>query len=663
MKKITIPLLATLMVALFFVVGLPQEKIKSARPQEVLVKFKPEAAKETVDSLLTEMGLQKVKDFPKIGVGLYKIPSKATVEEVIIKLKDNPHIEYVEPNYQYHINKPREESRESKYKSGEILIKYKREASAERIDAHSAQLGLVAVKRFPEIGIEVCKIPAELSVEEAIRRCEQSPIVEYAEPNYIYHIDEIPNDPRFSDLWGMHNTGQAGGKRDADIDAPEAWDVQKGSRSVLLAVIDTGVDYDHQDLKANMWINPGESGDGRENNGIDDDGNGYVDDFRGWDFVNKDNDPDDDHGHGTHVAGTIGAVGNNGIGVVGVNWRVKIMPLKFLNAQGTGYLSDAISAILYAVDMGAKVLNNSWGGGQYSRALRDAIAYADASGVLFVAAAGNDRRDNDLRPHYPSSYDLPNIIAVAATDNWDNLASFSNYGKKSVDLGAPGVNILSTYSNNRYTRLSGTSMATPHVTGVAGLVLAQFPGISKDRLKARILGSVDYLFRLKDRLLTGGRLNACNALSTSPIIAYTTELPNTRDTVGPYVVTSTIIDDLGVLSAHLLFTTTGAPASADTVEMVYIGEDKYEGKIPGQPFGTTVSYFVLARDTENNLTRSRTFSFSVVSGGGGGCCGTLAITAETGSPLSRSLIGLINLSLVFLPLVLFRRRSTRARHQ
>src|SRR5439155_11725125 len=205
------------------------------------------------------------------------------------------------------------------------------------------------------------------------------------------------------------------------------------------------------------------------------DGNGYVDDWRGWDFVNNDNNPVDDHNHGTHVSGTIGAIGNNGMGVVGINWNVKIMALKFLDASGSGTTANAVKAVLYAKDKGALATNNSWGGDDFSQALLDAITQADAAGSLFVAAAGNSYASNDTTPNYPSSYDVPNVIAVAATDSSDAKALFSNYGKKSVDLGAPGVNILSTIRGNTYAYFDGTSMATPHVTGSAALVKAAFP--------------------------------------------------------------------------------------------------------------------------------------------------------------------------------------------
>lgn len=339
------------------------------------------------------------------------------------------------------------------------------------------------------------------------------PRVEYAEPNYIIKANVIPNDPSFSSLWGMNNTGQTGGTLDADVDAPEAWNIQTGSASTVIGVIDTGIDYNHSDLAANIWTNPGEI----PGNGIDDDSNGFIDDVHGWDFYNNDSNPMDDNGHGTHVAGTIGAVGNNGAGVAGVNWSVKIAALKFLNSSGSGSTVGAINAVNYANMMGFKVTSNSWGGGGFSQALYDAIAAANTNGDLFVAAAGNDGSNNDAVASYPASYDLPNIISVAATDHNDAIAYFSNYGLSSVDIAAPGVNIYSTTPGNTYGTKSGTSMATPHVSGVVGLVLAQFPSLDANGVKARILNGADPIPSLDGKILTGGRLNSYNALEEDSI--------------------------------------------------------------------------------------------------------------------------------------------------
>jgi len=335
--------------------------------------------------------------------------------------------------------------------------------------------------------------------------------VAYAEPDYLVHAIATPNDPRLGELWGLHNTGQTGGIVDADVDASEAWDLSTGNLNVRVGVIDTGVDYTHEDLVANIWTNPGEI----PGNGRDDDGNGLVDDVRGWDFAGNDNDPMDDHYHGTHVAGTIGAVGNNGKGIAGVCWNVSIVPLKFLDAGGRGATSDAVDAITYATTIGVHLTSNSWGGGGASQSLRDAIAGADQAGILFVAAAGNSSVDTDLSANFPSSYDLPNIIAVAATDHADTLAGFSNYGAVSVDLGAPGVAVLSCVPANQYRRLSGTSMATPHVSGVCALMKSRVPALTHAQVKSFLLSSVDPVPALSGTSATGGRLNAFKALVIS----------------------------------------------------------------------------------------------------------------------------------------------------
>lgn len=300
-----------------------------------------------------------------------------------------------------------------------------------------------------------------VDVQNLVARYENNPHVEFAEPNFRYSLDIFPNDPEFSKLWGLHNTGQLGGTPGKDIDAPQAWDITADSSQIVVGVIDTGVNYNHPDLAANMWRNPGEI----PNNSIDDDGNGFVDDYHGYDFARclrfnppgtvcnvtkpRDGDPMDDTGHGTHVAGTIGAVGNNTLGVTGVSWKAKIMAIKALTPVG-GLTSDLIDAVNYATMMNVKLTSNSWGGGGFSQSLFNAIQAARGADALFVASAGNGGSDgigdnNDASPHYPSSYNLENIIAVAATDLNDNLTTFSNYGATSVDLAAPGDLIFSTW--------------------------------------------------------------------------------------------------------------------------------------------------------------------------------------------------------------------------
>ena len=333
----------------------------------------------------------------------------------------------------------------------ELIVKFKDKASPDNSmvnrassRAHS-KTGAVVKRTFRKFkGMQLIKLPQNSSMKNALRFYLKNPDMEYAEPNYIVNATSTPNDPDFNNLWGLHNTGQSGGTSDADIDAPEAWDFTTGSSNVVIAVIDSGVAINsnisvgHPELIDNLWINPGETS---CTNGVDDDSNGYIDDCYGWDFIDNDNDPMDYAGHGSHVAGTIAAVGNNSQGITGVMWNASIMPLRFLDGAGSGNTADAISAILYASANGAAVINNSWGGGGFSQALEDAI---NASSAVVVCAAGNDGLDTDTTPHYPSSYSSDNIISVAATDHNDTLASFSNYGASSVDLAAPGVNIYST---------------------------------------------------------------------------------------------------------------------------------------------------------------------------------------------------------------------------
>ncbi|HYF35324.1 MAG TPA: S8 family serine peptidase, partial [Prosthecobacter sp.] len=358
------------------------------------------------------------------------------------------------------------------------------------------------------------------------------PWVRYAEPDYIVHAQATPNDPAFTNLWGMHNTGQNGGAADADIDAPEAWNISTGSAAVLVAVLDTGVDLTHPDLVDNLWVNPAEVA----NNGVDDDGNGYVDDVRGWDFVGNDNLPSDDHGHGTHCSGTIGAVGHNSTGVAGVCWDVSLVALKFLNAAGNGITSDGVEAVAYATRLGVSVTSNSWSGEEYSQSLKDAIDQANAAGILFVAAAGNSGVNLDLFGAYPAAYTSPNLISVAALTSTDTLADYSNYGLVTTDLGAPGSDIFSTLPGGGYGLKSGTSMAAPHVAGACALIKGRRPQLQHLQIKELIMRTTDATAALSAKTVSGGRLNLHNALAAADDILATptTDLAASAPPGGPF---------------------------------------------------------------------------------------------------------------------------------
>ncbi len=412
---------------------------------------------------------------------------------------------------------------------GEVIVKLKSQPPTKSQNLFSERYGARLIERFDfpkdifqnfQGEMLHLKLPEGMSTAQAMAAMQQDPRVEYVIPNSVYTLDDppapatpaetpaaptVPNDLK-PELWGLDNTGQNKGTADADIDAPEAWAKTTGNpNGPLIALIDTGVDYKHPDLVNNIWTNPGEiAGDG-----IDNDGNGVIDDVHGYNAFANTGDPMDGHSHGTHCAGTITAEGNNNQGVVGVNWRARLMPVKIFSDAGSTNSAAIVRGILYATKAGARVTSNSWGGGAADPAILDAFK---SSPALHIMAAGNSGTNNDTRPHYPSSYDLDNNIAVAATDRNDKLASFSCYGEKSVDLAAPGVDIYSTVPGGGYANKSGTSMATPHVTGAAGLLLAQDPTMSNDELKSRLLGGADKKDSLAGKVATGGRLNINNAL-------------------------------------------------------------------------------------------------------------------------------------------------------
>ena len=553
---------------------------------------------------------------------------------------------------------------------GEIIVKYRAGVEESVIQSSLQRAGLRVLRSSEALGFLHCATNTVTvqAVTGAVQACKADPNIEYVEPNYyLYAVETIPegepfavkqgsprvpNDPRFGEQWNMRNGN------DADIDGPEAWATQTGSNDVLVAIIDTGIDYNHEDLQEQIWRNPGESGGGKENNGLDDDNNGYKDDYRGWNFVFDNDDPYDNNQHGTHCAGIVGAVGNNSKGIAGVNWRVKMIAIKFLDQNGSGTTEDAAEAIIYATKMGAKVLSNSWGGGENSRTLQDAIQFAHDRGVLFIAAAGNESSNTDRTANYPSNYNVPNVVSVASSDRNDALSSFSNYGRYSVDLAAPGSSILSAQPLSRYQLLSGTSMATPHVAGVAALIWAQYPNLAMNQVLVRLLGSADRKSAFIGRMVTGGRLNAANAFSSAPVIALTTDLPYTNNTVGPYTVATSAVDEGTITNAVLVYSVNGA--TSDSVAMQSVGNDSYTADIPGKPLNTTISYLVVATDNAGNRTAGPTYSFRITTEQPPeeGCCGQNAMSFEGLNPSTRWAVEIpANLAFFLLPLVLLRRRK------
>ena len=363
------------------------------------------------------------------------------------------------------------------------------------------------------------------STQSLLTQLKHFPEVIYAEPNFIYKaISSNTADPLFEKLWGLSNTGNnepdrnggssgSVGVAGADINADKAWAITKGSKNVVIAVIDTGIDYNHDDLKGNIWVNTKEIA----GNNKDDDGNGFIDDIHGWNAFAKNGNPMDGNSHGTHCSGTIGAKHGNGVGVAGVMNDVSLMAVKFLSDEGSGNLADAVIAIDYATKMNVDIMSNSWGGGGFSQALEDSIKAAKAKGILFVAAAGNDGTNNDSAPHYPSNYQVDNVVSVAAHTNQDSLATFSCFGKRTVHVAAPGHNILSTTPGNTYKVYSGTSMATPHVSGVLGLYIAQNGRQDVKSVRDLLMATTFPAGAYRKSTIAGGRVDAYNFLTDTRI--------------------------------------------------------------------------------------------------------------------------------------------------
>lgn len=428
----------------------------------------------------------------------------------------------------------------SSYAKDEVLVKIDPRVPAPENDALHGRFRAKHVTSLGDTGWQLVKLRNGLDPETAVKEYTQHGSIIAAQPNFYYRLSATPNDPQYT------NSGLYGLQR---ISAPAAWDITTGSHQVIVANIDTGMRLTHEDLAPNLWTNPGEIA----GNGIDDDGNGFIDDVHGWDFRFNDSDPSDQHGHGTHVGGTIGAAGNNGIGVVGVNWNVRIMAIKIYSASGgdttSAMLINAYNYVRMMKERGIniRISNNSYGGCQeacfYDQATKDAIDALGNAGVLNVFAAGNSGMNIDNTPFYPGSYNSPSILNVASSTSTDERSGFSNYGAASVDLAAPGSGIYSTTfgSVSSYGFNSGTSMAAPHVSGAAALLAAHNPQLSPASLKATLMNSVDILPAWNGVVKTGGRLNVQRALQEQTVCTYelSTSSVNVPTKGGAFVVSVT----------------------------------------------------------------------------------------------------------------------------
>jgi subtilisin family serine protease len=443
----------------------------------------------------------------------------------------------------FHVHSSEDDEAEDEPGDAEVIVRFRPGTSRAAIERITERLNDRLLDRFEFINNQAAIADEDgLAPETVAAEYRGLPEVEYAEPNSIIELDPTvhyerrfsttgdghddddppvvrhpgdggrqPNDPLFNEQWSLLNAGQRAGTAGADVCATRAWTKTRGSRKIVVAVIDTGVDYNHQDLSKNIWTRPASLAP------YSDEDLGDFDDRHGFDAADNDGDPMDDNGHGTHCAGIIGAEGDNSDGIAGVNWEVEIMPLKFLGRSGSGTTKDAIECINYVIarkkaGVDVRIISASWGSTARSRALGDAIKRAGDEGILFIAAAGNSSTNNDTRPHYPSNYDLPNVLSVAALTRTDALARFSNYGAKTVHIAAPGAEIMSTWPGNQYEEHSGTSMATPVVSGVAALILSVNPNLSVTDLRKRLLDTVDKIPALDGKVSSGGRVNAASAV-------------------------------------------------------------------------------------------------------------------------------------------------------
>ncbi|MCI4625307.1 MAG: S8 family serine peptidase [Candidatus Magnetoovum sp. WYHC-5] len=517
---------------------------------------------------------------------------------------------------------------DSGYVEDELIVKFKDEVDEETVKAVHDGIGTTFIKKITAVdNLELVKLPQGMTVKDAVELYNQDANVQYAEPNYIMKGSSIsPNDPYFSQQYSLYNDGSyKNGTVGADIKVTEAWEISTGSPNIVVAIIDTGVNYNHPDLGSNVWSNSKESRDG-----LDNDGNGFIDDVIGWDFIGddylnptEDNDPMDDYGHGTHVSGTIGALTNNKEGVSGINWEVKIMPLRALGADLETTVSAVVAAIGYATDNGANVINASWGWSDHrSNALYEAIEAALKKNILFVAAAGNESQNIDYVADYPSTYDIDNIMVVSASDQNDELASFTNFGAKVVDVAAPGVDICSTVTPYNGSILydcsySGTSMSAPHVSGLAALLWSYYTQFDYAQIKSMIKEYVDVFDEdYSGKLSSKGRINAWKSMSALWAAA---NLVATSDVAGAVTINWT--DRATAETGYKVYRKEG---EGDFWEVSELSENAESFVDINTGAGVEYSYMIKAYNSigfspDSNSVSVTTVAPDTSSGGGGGC--------------------------------------------